>query len=329
MQVLIYDSALGKYVPTTASGAQGSTGPQGAQGASGTTGAQGPQGAQGTNLSRVNLANQSSAPATPSSSSNLVAVTTAGRGLFQEQNESGAPYFINAASWDVPYQLITPNSGATACAISGYLPTIVSSGTFSATSTNSFGIFQNIATATSIGAQAYAAGQKMFYRTQATTTYYGGFFFYSKFYFPDASYSNVQVCTGMSSNYTGTLTNGNGPLATESLAVFQYAPDFPWSNTNWQFSYGGTSGSTVVDTTLPFVAQHVYECFIWSANAATTLYWQITDLTTATTKTGTVSVSSSLPSSGVAMQAGLGLQTLNTTAKNIYVERVHVVTDLG
>ena len=301
-QVLIYDSGTGKYVPTSVSS---------------------------VNLPTINFADQSTLPATPSSSSNLVALTTAGRGLFQQQNESGTPYSIGAASWDVPYQLITPNFNATPCAISGYLPTIVSSGTFFAPSINSFGVFQNIASAASIGAQAYAAGQKMFYRTQATTTYYGGFFFYSKFYFPDASYSNVQICTGMSSNYTGTLANGNGPLATESFAVFQYAPDFPWSNTNWQFSYGGTTGSTVVDTTLPFVAQHGYECFIWSANAATTLYWQITDLTTATTKTGTVSVSASLPSSGVAMQGGLGLQTLNTTAKNIYVYRVHVVTDLG
>jgi hypothetical protein len=111
--------------------------------------------------------------------------------------------------------------------------------------------------------------------------------------------------------------------------VFQYAPDIPYSNTNWQFSYGGTSGSTIVNTSMAFAAQHVYEFFIWCANGGTTIYWQINDLTAATTRTGSASVSGSLPSSGVAMAGGIGLQTNNTTARNIQLERVHIIADNG
>jgi len=331
LQVLIYNSGTGNYVATTASGATGATGSQGATGTQGATGSTGPQGAQGTNLSRVNLANQSSAPATPSTSSNLFALTTNGRGMFQQQNESGLPSYLGTSAWNICYQLITPSASAGSALITGYLPTSSSAGTFaSGTGTTSGPITQNIATAASIGAQAYVSGQNMFYRTQSTSTYYGGFFYYAKIYLPDASYaSNVFSCVGLSSNFTGTLGAGNGPLATESVAVFQYAPDFPFSNTNWIFTYGGTTGSTQVNTTMAFAAQHIYEFFLWCANAGTTLYWQINDVTAATTRSGTVSVSGSLPSSGVAMAGGIGLQTVNTTARNIQLERVFVRSDLG
>ena len=326
-QVLIYSSTTETYVPTDAGGATGDPGPAGPTGPQGPTG---PTGASSVNLSKVNFADQSTVPATPTSSSNLVAITTAGRGLFQQQNETGKANFVGGALWDLPYQLIVPSATATPSSITGYLPAVSNAGTFTAPAANIQGVYQNIATAASIGAKAYVTGQNMFYRTQATTTYYGGFFYYGKIYLPDASYAtNTYLCAGLSSNFTGTLGAGNGPVATESVAVFQYAPDFPFSNTNWIFTYGGTTGSTLVNTTMAFAAQHVYEFFIWCASGATTIYWQINDLTAATTKTGTVSVSTSLPSSGVAMAGGIGLQTNNTTARNIQLERVHIIADNG
>ena len=294
-QVLIYDSVLGKYVPTSASS---------------------------VNVSKVNLANQSSAPATPSSSSNLFAFTTNGRGMFQQQNESGSPAYIGSAPWNIVHQLITPGPNAAPSAIYGYLAAVASSGTFSSPTVNSAGCVQNIATAATSGAQAYVAGTKAFYRTQATTTYYGGFSYYSRFYLPDASYpSNTYLFAGMSSSIVDSLNAGVGQGAGESLAAFQ------WSTTgNWQFTTAGSTTTTVATST-PVTAQHVYECFIWCANAGTTVYWQINDLTAGTSNTGTVT--NSLPTSGVAMAAGVGLETNTNTARNIQLERVFVRSDLG
>lgn len=294
-QALIYNSGTGKYVATNA---------------------------QGTNLSKLNLANQSSAPATPSSSSNLFAFTTNGRGMFQQQNESGAPAYIGSAPWNIVYQLITPAASAVPSAISGYLAALTNSGTFSSPTVNSAGCVQNIATAATSGAQAYVSGTKAFYRTQATTTYYGGFSYYSRFYLPDASYStNTYLFAGMSSSITDSLNAGVGQGTTESIAAFQ------WGTTgNWQFTTAGSTTTTVATST-PVTAQHVYECFIWCANAGTTVYWQINDVTAGTSNTGTVTTS--LPTSGVAMAAGVGLQTNNTTARNIQLERVFVRSDLG
>jgi hypothetical protein len=292
-QVLIYSSTSGTYVPNVPTVAGG-----------------------------LNFADQSTVPATPTSSSNLVAITTAGRGLFQQQNETGKANFVGGAQWDLPYQLIVPSSGATPSSISGYLPAVNNAGTFTSPAANFQGVYQNIATAASSGAQAYVTGQNMFYRTQATTTYYGGFFFYAKFYLPDVSYpANTYLCSGLSSSFSNTLNAGVGQYGAESLAAFQ------WSTTgNWQFTTAGSTTTTVATST-PVTAQHIYECFIWCANAGTTVYWQINDLTAGTSNTGTVTTS--LPTSGVAMAGGIGLQTNSTTARNIQLERVHIIADNG
>jgi len=329
LQVLIYDSGTGTYEPAAASGAQGATGAQGAQGSPGATGSQGAQGAQATNLTYVNLADQSSAPSTPTTSSNLFAKTVNGRGLFQAQYESGSPFYLSRANWDKSWSFITPNNAASAW-ISGVLPTATSSGTFTAATQSAIGIYQNIATAASVGAQGYVTTPKCFYRTQSVTTYLGGFAFYSRFYLPDASYStNTYLAVGLSSNFTGSLGAGNGQTSNESMALFQYAPDFPFSNTTWQFSYGGSSGVTVVNTSMAFAAQHIYETFIWCSNNGSTIYWQINDVTAGTTNSGTVSTSTSLPTSGIAMAGGMGIQTNNTTARNIQIGRVMLVSDVG
>jgi len=295
MQVLVYSSTSGTYVPTDASS---------------------------VNLSKLNFADQSTVPATPSSSSNLFAFTTNGRGMFQQQNESGNPTYIGTAPWNIVYQLITPNAGASAPVIAGYLPLLTSSGTFSSGGVSAIGFIQNIATASTSGAQAYVSGTKAFYRTQATTTYYGGFSYYSKFYLPDASYpNNTYLFAGMSSSIVDSLNAGVGQGAGESLAAFQWA-----TTGNWQFTTAGSTTTTVA-TSIPVTAQHIYECFIWCANAGTTVYWQINDLTAGTSNTGTVTTS--LPTSGVAMAAGVGLETNTTTARNIQLERVFVRSDLG
>ena len=337
-QVLIYSTTTGTYVPTTATGATGSNGSQGAQGAQGSngtngaTGATGPVGPPSSNLPVVNLADQSTAPSVPSASSNLFALTTNTRGLIQQQYESGNASFIGSAGWSQPYQLITPGVSAGSATMIGYLPTITSAGTFSAGGGSNIGITQNIVSAATSGSNAYVAGTNAFYRTQATTTYFGGFAFYSKVYFPDASYSsNIHIVVGMSSAFTSTLNepaNGNA-LTLESLAIFHYIPDFPSSNTTWQFVYGGGSGSNAISTTMNVTAQHIYEFYIWCPNAGTTIYYQVNDLTAGTSVTGSGSVSSALPTSGVAMTGGAGLQTQTTTAKNIQFERVWVRTDKG
>ena len=324
-QALIYDSATNTYIPGSAGGAQGPQGSTGATGAQGTQGAQGAQGALAAGQTSVNFADQSTLPTTPTTSSNLVAVTTAGRGLFQQQNESGTPYFVATAPWAKPWQLITPGSSTT-FSVSGYASGGgATSGTISAGTAGAQGIVQNIASAASIGAQAYARSNTFFNRVQSPTTYFGGFFHYSKFYFPDGAYTSTNLCAGMSSGLATDLTTPRGTGT--NRAAFQYSNGGgTYTDTTWQFSTANGSAQTTTDTTLPVTAGHVYECFIWCANNASTISWQITDLTTATTQSG--STGSTLPGT-TSLASGAGLYTYTATARNIQIQRIYVEADLG
>ena len=298
-QALLYDSGTNTYIP----------------GAAGTLAA---------GQTSVNFADQSTVPATPSSSSNLVALTTAGRGLFQQQNESGSPYFVATAPWAKPWQLITPGTSTTFTA-SGVGATSVTSGTISAGTVGAQGIVQNIASAASIGAQAYARTFAFFTRAPAVSTYFGGFLHYSKFYLPDGAYTFTNLCAGMSSVLATDLTTPRGTGT--SRAAFQYSNGGgTYTDTTWQFSTANGSAQTTTDTTLALTAAHVYECFIWGANNGSTVYWQITDVTTAVTQSG--STGSTLPSTAL-LATCAGLYTYTATARNIQIERIYAEADLG
>lgn len=298
-QALIYDSATNTYIPGAPGLAAGQT--------------------------SVNFADQSTVPATPSSSSNLVALTTAGRGLFQQQNESGSPYFVGTAPWAKPYMLITPGSSTTFTA-SGYGATTVTSGTISAGAVGSQGIVQNIASAASIGAQAYVRTFAFFQRVQTVSTYYGGFLHYSKFYLPDGSYTSTNLLAGMSQTLATDLTTPRG--TTVNRAAFQYSNGGgTYTDTTWQFSTCNGTAQTTTDTTLAVTAGHIYECFIWCPNNASSISWQITNLTTATTQTG--STGSTLPTISSPLAICAGLYTYTATARNIQVERLYAEVDLG
>ena len=299
-QALLYDSGTNTYIP----------------GAAGTLAA---------GQTSVNFADQSTVPATPSSSSNLVALTTAGRGLFQQQNESGSPYFVATAPWAKPFALITPGSSTTFVA-NGYAASAQTVGTIGTGGPGAQGISQSITSAASIGAQASVRAFSYYYRAQSPTTYIGGFFYYSKVYLPDASYPSTNLLAGMSSTLATDLTTPRG--TTTSRACFQYSTGGgTYTDTTWQFSTANGSAQTTTDTTLAVTAGHVYECFIWCPNNASTISWQITDLTTAVTQTG--STGSTLPAATTGMGPALGLYTYTATARSIAVQRVYAEADLG
>ena len=330
-QALVYDIATNTYIPGAAGGAQGPQGPTGAPGAAGANGTNGSQGAQGAQGSlaagqtSVNLADQSSVPATPTTSSNLVAVTTAGRGLFQQQNESGAPYFVATAPWAKPWALITPGSSTTFTA-NGYAASAQVVGTVGTGAPGAQGISQSITSAASIGAQASVRAFSYYYRAQSPTTNLGGFFYYSKVYLPDASYTSTNLLAGMTSLLSADLTN---PRSTsQSRAAFQYSNGGgTYTDTTWQFSTASGSAQTTTDTTLALTAGHVYEFYIWCANNASTIYWQAANLTTATTQSG--STGSTLPAVAAGMGPALGCYTYTAATRIINVERVYVEADLG
>jgi hypothetical protein len=128
----------------------------------------------------------------------------------------------------------------------------------------------------------------------------------------------------MSGTLATDLTTPRGTAT--NRAAFQYSNGGgTYTDTTWQFSTANTSAQTTTDTTLAVTAGHVYECFIWCPNNASSISWQITDLTTGTTQTG--STGSTLPV-GV-MATCVGVHTYTATARNIQIERVYAEADLG
>ena len=221
--------------------------------------------------------------------------------------------------------LVTPGS-TTTFTVAGYGATTVTAGTISAGTVGTQGLVQNIASAASIGAQAYVRTFAFFQRVQTVSTFYGGFLHYSKFYLPDGAYTSTNLFAGMSQTLATDLTTPRG--TTVNRAAFQYSNGGgTYTDTTWQFSTCNGIAQTTTDTTLAVTAGHVYECFIWCANNASTISWQITDLTTATTQTG--STGSTLPNTSSPLATCAGLYTYTATARNIQIERVYAEVDLG
>jgi hypothetical protein len=188
----------------------------------------------------------------------------------------------------------------------------------------------NVATTTTSGnAQALNTTNVQFFRGSAAGA--NGFFYYARVATPDAGYgtgaTGARMFIGLTDQTYGTMTNSDTVVA-GNFAGFQYSTNR--GDTTLQFiRRDGTNAQVTVNTTLSFGAaaqqNHVFDLYLFTAPQGGTVFWRVDDLTAGTTQEG--NVTTNLPTAATAMRAGLGIQTLTTTARNLRMQKMYVESD--
>lgn len=154
-----------------------------------------------------------------------------------------------------------------------------------------------------------------------------GFYYVARLAFPDASYNETGASTG--SRFFCGVTDGSLALSVASDNPSGNLAGFFRSHVNGglqhsTFQVATKDGTTLslVDTTMTFTPQNVYDFYIYvEAGAPSVIYWRVDNLTAGTSASG--SVSETPPSSTANLRAGYQIQTVNATTRNIRMGQLY------
>ena len=224
-------------------------------------------------------------------------------------------------------QIITSNGGT---GVLGYGCSVTTSGTVAAWApTAKLGVGTKYATAATAAAATYIySGVLSFYRAAAGSS--GGFHFFAQVGFPDASYDGTAASTGsrifvgMTAGATTNLTNADVPAAI--CVGFRRVHNFGGvKHANWFFSSRNSTTETLVDTGLAFVAGHQYAFSIFSPAGATSVTWEVENVTTGGRATG--SATATLPAILTTMRPAASVGTINAVARSMWFQSLYAEAD--
>lgn len=266
----------------------------------------------------LNLGTRSTAIAAPTGGNTLYSRTVSNKDIPAVMGVAGKENLIlsNLAKGNVV--VFTPANGTSYFSYGQYgTPQGTASHPLPADDTIPF--MTNYLTAATAGSQGGNSTNSRVWVRGSTSSGFGGFFFYSRLYFPDATYASARVFIGMGSTGTTTLAASDTPAA--NYCGFQYSTNR--ADTTWQFTTSdGTTQSLVGITGASFLPQKVYEFSIYCPPGGSVIYFQLDNVTDGTTYSGFSSTN--LPTSNIYLNAGYMLTTLDTTARNIRVHRLYV-----
>lgn len=279
----------------------------------------------------VTLSDQTTAPSAPASDkASVFAQKFGGRDLPMVRASTGVSRNMLNLPFDKIFRLMRPGSSSTINVL-GYGGAVNSVGTIT-TSVGSATLppRSNIVTAASVSSDATVAHVDNFFRG-ASTDLYAGFYYYACLNFPDASYNNTGASTG-TRIFVG--LSSNNPI-TNDLGKSQHCAMFnrghvngSETHTNWQFITNNNSATgNVIDTSMAFAVSKVYEFRIWCPAGATTIYWQIDNLTDATVQSG--STGTQLPGATTGIAQIAQLRTVDAVARNMQMICTYIETDRG
>ena len=167
-----------------------------------------------------------------------------------------------------------------------------------------------------------------FYRAAAGST--GGFHFFARVGFPDASYNGTAASTGsrifvgMTAGATTSLT-GTDVLSAIGVG-FRRVHNFGGvKHANWFFSSRNSTTETLANTGLAFVAGHQYTFSIFSPAGATSVTWEIEDVTTGNVATGVAT--DTLPALMTLMRPAASVGTINAVARSMLFQSLYAEAD--
>ena len=224
-------------------------------------------------------------------------------------------------------QIITSNGGTS---VFGYGCVETRVGTASAwTPTANLGVGTKYATAATAATATYIYSSALsFYRAAAGST--GGFHFFARVGFPDASYDGTAASTGSRifvGMTAGATTNLTGADVLAALGVgFRRVHNFGGvQHANWHFSSRDSTTETLANTGLAFVAGHQYTFSIFSPAGADRVTWEIENVTTGDVATGVAT--NTLPALMTRMRPAVALGTINAVARSMWFQSLYAEAD--
>jgi hypothetical protein len=266
-------------------------------------------------------------PTTPISGTlNQYASNLAGRTLLKMIDSTGNISPIQPSLFENQVAIINAGSGT---ALNSFGTGVTSVGTLSHPAvTESTGYMVNFVSAGTSGSTAgTGTNAAMFFR--GTGTGANGFFYQARVYFPDAQAKYAHTTTG-SRIFAGltdqTMANTVGSdNPTGNRAGFSLVPARDTAAFNWKFVTKDGTTESVSDTGVAFTAQKVYDLYIYTPKAGTTIHWRINNITDGVVTEGTVT--NNLPTGSTAMRAGVQISTLEAVAHNVRLQRIYVEAD--
>lgn len=264
----------------------------------------------------------------PSGHLSVYAKSLGGRAMLAQKCASGISTVYQPHLGRNYCQVITSN-GSTG--VLGYGCAVSSSGGTAAawTPTANLGVgtkYSNtVAAATSVSIYPNALS---FYRAAAGST--GGFHFFARVGFPDASYDGTAASTGsrifagMTAGATASLTSADVLAA---IAVgFRRVHNFSGvHHANWVFSSRNNTTETQSDTGLAFFAGHQYTFAIFAPVGATSVTWEIENVTTGDVATGVAT--DTLPELMTRMRPVASVGTINAVARSMWFQSLYAEAD--
>ena len=242
--------------------------------------------------------------------------TIAGRPLLQNRGSSGSGYALQPALFSKMVMGLTTGGGTT---INGIGTTVTNDTTVSHPAAGEvFGYMANFATAATLNDTAGTSSvNTTFFRGSAGVA--NGFFFSARVGVVDTA--SVRTFVGLANQTIATMVGNDNPAGHH--IGFQFSTNR--ADANWQFTTKDNTTQNVVNTTMPFTTNNVYELSFSCTSKCTTVNWQIDNLTTGTRLQG--STASNLPGGSTSLRQVLGVSALTATAKNIRMQHVYTEAD--
>ena len=197
------------------------------------------------------------------------------------------------------------------------------------TPTANLGVGTKYATAATAATATYIYSNSLsFYRAAAGST--GGFHFFARVGFTDASYNGTAASTGsrifvgMTAGATTSLT-GTDVLSAIGVGFRRVHNCGGVRHANWFFSSRNSTTETLANTGLAFVAGHQYTFSISSPAGATSVTWEIEDVTTGNVATGVAT--DTLPALMTLMRPAASVGTINAVARSMLFQSLYAEAD--
>ncbi|MBD2200145.1 MULTISPECIES: hypothetical protein [Calothrix] len=180
----------------------------------------------------------------------------------------------------------------------------------------------NYATAATGEARAGSSANARIYCRGSNANGFGGFSYFARLYFPDASYTNCRILIGL--NGLDAIWSDGSATATSDIAgnyaAFQYSTSR--GDTTWMFvTKDGTTQNVVPIVGATFTPQKMYDFYIECPRAGTSIGYRIDNLTDGLSYSG--STSNNLPTANAYMNNGFQLRTTDNVARNIRMYRMY------
>ncbi|MCE1175990.1 MAG: hypothetical protein LWW76_02590 [Burkholderiales bacterium] len=268
-------------------------------------------------------------PASPQSGHlSVYAKSLGGRAMLAQKGASGISTVYQPHLGRNYCQVITSNGGGSAL---GYGCTVRSSTASSWTPKANLGVGTVYKTSATVKAVYIWTDVWSFYRAAAGSS--GGFHFFARVGFPDASYDGTAASTGsrifvgMTAAYAARyLTDADAVLVGEQGVGFRRVHNFDGvQHTNWHFSTCNNTTETLADTGLAFVAGHQYTFSIFSPAGADRVTWEVENVTTGDRATGVAT--DTLPALMTGMRPVAVLGTIDAVSRSMWFQSMYAEAD--